>query len=76
MVLVCKEPLSILSMYQDPPVGVSNELPHTTYRLPDRAPRQEGPGIQLQHGRSTFLLVFGQGRPRPLWDEPVVSGVL
>ena len=20
------------------PVGVSNELPHTTYRLPDRAP--------------------------------------
>ena len=23
---------------QDPPVGVSNELPHTTYRLPDRAP--------------------------------------
>ena len=25
-------------LYQDPPVGVSNGLPHTTYRLPDRAP--------------------------------------
>ena len=24
--------------YLDPPVGVSNGLPHTTYRLPDRAP--------------------------------------
>ena len=39
--------------YLDPPVGVSNGLPHTTYRLPERAPRQEGPGIMnrfdLQH---------------------------
>ena len=25
--------------------GVLAGLPHTTYRLPDRAPRQEGPGI-------------------------------
>ena len=37
--------------YQDPPVGVSNGLPQTTYRLPDRAPLRG----------SWYVTVFGGG---------------
>ena len=36
------------NIYQDPPVGVSNGLPHTTYRLPDRAPlRMDYPTLPI-----------------------------
>ena len=38
--------------------GVSNGLPHTTYRLPDRAPRQEGPGS----ANTSFLYNGGFGQ--------------
>ena len=31
--------------------GVLAGLPHTTYRLPDRAPRKDGPGMYINHGR-------------------------
>ena len=35
--------------------GVLAGLPHTTYRLPDRAPQQEGPGINLFFGMKHWL---------------------
>ena len=47
MSITVQERLSDLN-YQDPPVrGVLAGLPHTIYRLPDRAPRLEGPGRTL-----------------------------